>query len=246
MRSCRAQTACRCTNTRARVGLAPVQRVTAPRADARSVRNHRDRHTCHIPVGPLLRGPGERCAKRVRQTPTHPQQRPCPPFRRTGNTLWNNKSHDPSWSCSSPAGSPISVRHSERHNCATSDMRSNSRKLRRQKECRSQIGTRRMSDRDCRSDSSRPHLLTARTHGGVVSVTSRRGVSARCLRGLMLALGSPIVKPVRAKSSGSSQGHSQHTARFQRFRALKPRHQQLHALRVPWTLGYARSPLRLW
>lgn len=65
-------------------------------------------------------------------------------------------------------------------------------------------------------------------------------------RGLMLALGSPIVKPVRAKSSGSSQGHSQHTARFQRFRALKPRHQQLHALRVPWTLGYARSPLRLW
>lgn len=110
-------------------------------------------------------------------------------------------------------------------------MRSNSRKLRRQKECRSQIGTRRMSDRDCRSDSSRPHLLTARTHGGVVSVTSRRGVSARCLRGLMLALGSPIVKPVRAKSSGSSQGHSQHTARFQRFRALKPRHQQLHALR---------------
>ncbi len=123
------------------------------------------------------------------------------------------------------------MRHSERHNCATSDMRSNSRKLRRQKECRSQIGTRRMSDRDCRSDSSRPHLLTARTHGGVVSVTSRRGVSARCLRGLMLALGSPIVKPVRAKSSGSSQGHSQHTARFQRFRALKPRHQQLHALR---------------
>lgn len=94
MRSCRAQTACRCTNTRARVGLAPVQRVTAPRADARSVRNHRDRHTCHIPVGPLLRGLGERCAKRVRQTPTHPQQRPCPPFRRTGNTLWNNKSHD--------------------------------------------------------------------------------------------------------------------------------------------------------
>lgn len=57
------------------------------------------------------------------------------------------------------------MRHSERHNCATSDMRSNSRKLRRQKECRSQIGTRRMSDRDCRSDSSRPHLLTARTHG---------------------------------------------------------------------------------
>lgn len=90
---------------------------------------------------------------------------------------------------------------------------------------------------------SPPHGQDTRS---VVSVTSRRGVSARCLRGLMLALGSPIVKPVRAKSSGSSQGHSQHTARFQRFRALKPRHQQLHALRVPWTLGYARSPLRLW
>lgn len=75
---------------------------------------------------------------------------------------------------------------------------------------------------------SPPHGQDTR---GVVSVTSRRGVSARCLRGLMLALGSPIVKPVRAKSSGSSQGHSQHTARFQRFRALKPRHQQLHALR---------------
>lgn len=43
---------------------------------------------------PAPAGSGERCAKRVRQTPTHPQQRPCPPFRRTGNTLWNNKSHD--------------------------------------------------------------------------------------------------------------------------------------------------------
>jgi hypothetical protein len=37
--------------------------------------------------------------------------------------------------------------------------------LRRQKECCDRIGTKRISDtdRDCRSDSSRPHLLTART-----------------------------------------------------------------------------------
>ena len=45
------------------------------------------------------------------------------------------------------------------------------RKLRRQNECRNRIGTRRISDRDCRWDSSRPHLLTARTHAGVVTVT---------------------------------------------------------------------------
>lgn len=142
------------------------------------------------------------------------------------------------------------MRHSERHNCATSDMRSNSRKLRRQKECRSQIGTRRMSDRDCRSDSSRPHLLTARTHGGVVSVTSRRGVSARCLRGLMLALGSPIVKPAARQTvthhldrlitttqpahstipglpSRSSGAHGGLTG--DPHRILKPRYQPLHA-----------------
>ncbi|ORB84945.1 hypothetical protein B1987_15400 [Mycobacterium kansasii] len=47
-------------------------------------------------------------------------------------------------------------------------------KLRRQ-ECRSRIGTRRISDTDYRPDySSRPHLLTARTHGGVTTVTRKR------------------------------------------------------------------------
>ena len=44
-------------------------------------------------------------------------------------------------------------------------------KLKQQKECRNRIGTRRISDVDYRRDSSRPHLLTARTHGGVVTFT---------------------------------------------------------------------------
>ena len=48
------------------------------------------------------------------------------------------------------------------------------RKFRRQKECRSRIGTRWNSDRDYRLDwsrSSRPHLLTAGTHAGVITFT---------------------------------------------------------------------------
>ena len=49
-------------------------------------------------------------------------------------------------------------------------------RLRRQKECRYRIGTKRISntDADCHSDSYRPHLLTARTHGGVTKCTHNR------------------------------------------------------------------------
>ena len=49
--------------------------------------------------------------------------------------------------------------------------RRTSKKLRRRKEGRNRFGTRRISDRDRRWDSSRPHLLTAGTHAGVTTFT---------------------------------------------------------------------------
>src|ERR1700732_1669111 len=52
--------------------------------------------------------------------------------------------------------------------------------LRRRREGRYRIGTKWISnmDADYRSDSYRPHLLTARTHGGVTTVHASRGVGA--------------------------------------------------------------------
>ncbi len=111
------------------------------------------------------------CTLLVSRRPERSIDRPCPlvrPVRRCVTTkamIFSCRKPDQLVSCApghvrQPA---LSVR-----NARSSEL---PKKLRRQKECRNRIGTRRISHRDYRWDSSRPHLLTARTHGGVTTVT---------------------------------------------------------------------------
>jgi hypothetical protein len=138
-------------------------------------REYRYRHPRHVPVGPLLRSRQTPSAQLVRQLPARMPHGATVRHWVAGNTVCNNKGHD-----FLGPGEPDRPRHPEafrNHSARCKPTHSDGcvrecpRKLRQRKECRNRVGTRRIWDRDYRRDSSRPHLLSAGTHAGVVTLT---------------------------------------------------------------------------
>jgi hypothetical protein len=141
------------------------------------------RHPRHVQVGPLLRSQVASSTKPTRRTPTRMQHRPM----NRRNTRCNKKSHDllltgSPTSHRKPSTLPKGVRThvaNREPRCQQAMAATASERLRQQNECRDRIGTKQFSntDTDYHSDSSRPHLLTARTRAGVIQCTHRRGVN---------------------------------------------------------------------
>jgi hypothetical protein len=128
-------------------------------------REYRNRHPRHVQVGPLLRSRDTPSAQLVRQLAARTPHRTTVQHWETATTVCNNKGHDLLL-----PGSPTAfgIQKHSKSECL--------RKLRQQRECRNRIGTRRIWDTDYRwYRSSRPHLLTAGTHAGVVTVTCTGG-----------------------------------------------------------------------
>jgi hypothetical protein len=82
------------------------------------------------------------------------------------------------------------------------------KKLKRQKECRDRIGAKQTSntDMDYQSDSSRPHLLTAKTHAGVIMQAQKMRRPTAIRRTYTSLAGALALHGVSENLSGSHLG----------------------------------------